>query len=184
MVQRATARRAPPRTEGSPAIRTAVSVLIPALAIGWVLIHIGAGPARTQLLGVAVLGWATAALLTRGWLGRLASTGAAVVVVAGVAAVAAGYLLLARSLGTLLAPSVLSIPSGSVPPEVGLIVVALLGCATLAWHSGRPAGHPLGRRAWALAAGVGRPRLPRDPVATARPPSVRRDLTVPVGVAA
>jgi len=151
-------RLAPPRAEGRQWARACASLLGPALAVAWAWTHAGPAPGHHQLAGVALLGWATAAWLTWGWLGRLTSPGWSVAVVAGVSAGVGAYVLAARWVGSLLAPSVAAVPADAVPPWVGLAGVAVLAVLAVAVRRPRVRHSALGRRAWVLAAGVSRPR--------------------------
>jgi len=138
-----------------------------------------------QLAGVALLGWATAAWALWGWLGRLSTPGWSAAVVVGASAAAGGYVLVARGLGALLAPSVSAVPAGAVPGAVGLAAVVVLGALTVAVRDPRVRTGALGRRAWVLASGVGRTPAPSG-ATRARPegaaPPVATAATV--GVAA
>jgi len=151
-------RLAPPRAVGRPWARAAAALLGPAVAVGWAWTHAGPAPGHHQLAGVALLGWLTAAWLTWGWLGRLTSPGWSAAVVLGVSAGAGAYVLAARWVGSLVAPSVSTVPAGAVSPWVGLAAVVVLAGLAVAVRRPRVRGSALGRRAWVAAAGVSRPR--------------------------
>ena len=176
---RSDGRLAPPRATGRPWVRAAAALLGPALAVGWAWTHAGPVPADHQLAGVAVLGWMTAAWLTWGWLGRLTSPGGSVAVVVAMSVVAGTYVLAARAVGALLAPSVAAVPAGAVPAWVALAAVAVLAALAVAVRLPGPRRSALGRRAWVLASGVSRPRP--APVTLRRAPTARG---VPVPAAA
>lgn len=157
--QRTDARHAPPVVRGRTWARAGAAVAGPGVAVVWAWSLSGAGGGHRQLAGVAVLGWATAAWLVWGWMGRLTSAGWSSAVVLGVSAAAGAYVLAARAVGGLLAPAVSDVPPAAVPPWIGLIAVLVLAGLALAVRHPRLRHGALAHRAWVAAAGVARPRV-------------------------
>ena len=177
-------RAAPPRSARRRAATAAAALVGPAVAVGWALSRLGDVPDRAPLVAAAVLGWATAAAVLAGALWRLASPGTRAVAVAVVSALAGAYVVVVRSLATLLSPAVPGIPAGAVPAAAGIAALTALAALTAVVRHPRLSRTTFGRRAWVTAAGFGRPVDLVVPARDHRPPLPRPSVPERLGTAA